>query len=509
MRKTRCHIHLLVDFMTTRTSRQTNPRITCFIVSEYEHSGRHLYNDLNTDDDKMFRDATMSKIRENPIIRQILKSGAGTAFRVTSVSLNLIFSIIGARFLGAEQFGQYVSLMAIAGLVTVALSFGLPTLITREVAASRGQTEARYLHELHDWAWVLIILLVSLTLISWAFFTTTLTLVLLFTTISNLSALGAALLAGQEKVLRGAMITDGVRPLASLLALIGFVIFGFLATGRNLGMPDPSLPTATISNLILAQIAGVSSALLAMFLILGSKINLSSAVSSHRAFPPFNNQHLIYAKAGAFLAATQLLINSTTQIDILILRWLSTSNDVAYYFAAARGALIVSFFFGINALFAEPKLTRLMASGQKAETQNLIRQTTLSGIFLTVAASVVALLFGNKYLNLFGEGFEQGFPSLIILIGGLILWSFSGPAQSVLRATRKDGILLKATATSVVLNIVVSVTLVPILGIIGAAIGSAAQFTTYGVLLAIACRRYTGLKTDILAGRQSSVSSDL
>lgn len=441
----------------------------------------------------------VSSIRTHPIAIQIVKSGAGTTFRVTSVALNLVFSILGARFLGAEQYGDYVALMAIAGLVTVLLSFGLPTLITREVAAARGQPENRYLHELHDWAWILITILTIFAVISWLFFSTTLALVLLLTTISNLAALGAAVITGHERVLYGAIITDGVRPLVSLLTLIGMIVLGFLIMGRDFGLPDSSLPTAKISNLILAQIAGAAAALIAVMLVLGRK-TLSSAASRHRIFPDIKNQHLVFAKAGIVLAGTQLLINSTTQVDILILKWRASPEEVAYYFAAARGALIVSFFSGINALFAEPKLTRLLASGKTAETQVLIYQTLMSGILLTVLASAIALLFGRKYLVLFGEGFDQSYTSLAILLAGLLLWSFCGPAQSVLRAARKDRILLLTTAISVMLNVVVSLIFVPVLGMNGAALGTAAQFAGYGVLLAIACRRYTGLNSYALTG---------
>ena len=169
---------------------------------------------------------------------------------------------------------------------------------------------------------------------------------------------------------------------------------------------------------LLAQLVGASVASVVLIFAWEPRAiwNTVSDVISSRWWSP---RHVTVVRMGAVFAAGQLLINATTQIDILLLTVLASPGDVAHYYAAARAALVVSFFFGSSAL-PEPKLARLFAAGQMDEFKGLLRGTAVIGAAVTVTSCALALILAPYYFELYGPTFEAGMSSLVILVGGLI-----------------------------------------------------------------------------------------
>ena len=420
------------------------------------------------------------KIGLRQLYDQSLRALGGTTLRVAGVLLSLAFGIYATRLIGVESFGNYVSLMAIAGLVTTALSLGLPTMITREVAGARGRGESGVVIPLLDLAATVVVIIGILALSLGFYFGFALALVLLFALIGNASSLVGAVHAGRERMLFGAVVGDFIKPVVaiSILALFGL-----------LGM-------ATTQTAIVAQIVGATTALFVFLLALEAG-SIGAAVRAIKFWPKWSGAHARFLRTGIVVAGTQLLINATTQIDILILTALREPEDVAHYFAAARAALVVSFFFGISAAFAEPRITRLYAEENLVEMRRVVGSTAVMGFGFNIIASLGAVVLGPLYLSFYGPSFSSAYEALLLLLTGLIGWTACGPAQIVLRATHRDKLLLKATLFSVAINAFVSWLLVPSLGIKGAAIGTAVQFLLYGVILASATFQVLKLRSDI------------
>ena len=145
------------------------------------------------------------------------------------------------------------------------------------------------------------------------------------------------------------------------------------------------------------------------------------------------------------LAATQIIINLTTQIDILLLTAMTSPQEVAHYYAAARAALVVSFFLGPSAMLAEPTLARLLAQGDIANARQITERTARAGFALTLLASAAALVVAPYYLAFYGPSFTAAMPALLVVLAGLLGWSLFGPAQTLIgrraRMRRSYGIL--------------------------------------------------------------------
>lgn len=413
--------------------------------------------------------------------REILRAGHSTALRLATSGLTLVFGILGARLLGTETFGAYVSLFAVAGLLTVATSTGLPALLQREFSASRGNGDRTALKPLVQGLLLVngalvLGLMVSVVLGAWA-----MTGVLAFCLVGNAVGVLAALFIAHERVLLTGWIGNVLTPSVALLALLALA---------RVTTPSPLLP-------LFAQIVGALAAL-AMLLALWRGEPLHNA---RRALDAawWSERHKAVIRAGLIFAGTQVLINLTTQVDIIILTAMAEPSDVAHYYAAVRAAGVVIFFFAASGLLAEPALTRLHAAGDREAVQALTSRTALSGALVTVGAAIAAVALAPFYLRLYGPDFAVALPCFCVFTAGLVVRSLSGPAEPVLRATRREGSVLVVTAAVLALNAALSAALVPLLGILGAAVGSAVQFALYGAWLALRSWRRSGIRCDVLA----------
>lgn len=414
-------------------------------------------------------------------LRDIMRTSHATVLKIISTLATLAFGILGARLMGAETFGVYVSIFAVTGLVSVATSVGLPALLARELAASRGSGDRSGLKPLVQGLAVINGLLFAALIVCGLIGAWMAVLVVVFCLLGNLTGLLGSLFVAHERVILASWVGNVLRPSAALMALL---VLGGIAT------PSFLVP-------LMAQIIGVVAAG-AVLLLLWRGEPLSNAA---RAFSVawWSDEHPVIVKAGLIFAGTQLLINLTTQVDILILTALASSEDVAYYYAAVRAALVVGFFFGTAGLLAEPSLTRLHAAKERNEVQTLAARTAITGFLVTIVAVVFGVVLAPWYLDLYGPSFAVAFPSFCIFVGGIVARSLFGPAEPMLRAVRAERSLMWITAGVLVFNVVVTLALVPWFGITGAAIGSGLQFAVYGYLMASAVTRQSGYHTNIFS----------
>lgn len=412
-------------------------------------------------------------------LREIARASHSTSLRLISTALTLVFGILGAQLLGAEIFGSYVSLFTVAGLLATATSTGLPGLLQREVSASRGSGDRGALKPLVQGLiainGALALGLVGALLIG----AVTAAVILSFCIVSNAAGIVGAIFIAHERVLVAQWIGNVLRPLGALLTLL---VFAALTT------PTPLLP-------LFAQLTGVALAFAALMVLWRGEPMSNVARAVHAAW--WSDRHAPLLRAGVIFAGTQVLINLTTQVDILILTVLAEPDDVAHYYAAVRAAMVINFFFGASGLLAEPALTRLHASGDRDKVQALATSTAWTGAIVTVGAALCAVFVAPYYLRLYGPDFIVALPSFIVFTSGLVVRSLFGPALPLLRATRLEWYLLRITAAVLVLNAGMTFALIPIFGLVGAAMGSAIQFALYGALMLRTVWTRNGIRSDI------------
>ena len=413
--------------------------------------------------------------------RNVINAAHASALRALSTAANLAFGILATRLLGEDAFGSYVSIFAVAGLLSVVTTGGLPTLLQRELSHGRGNGDFSMVTPLVQWL-VLLNFLLVLSILALSFLTPTyVQLVLIFIVASNLIGAAGAVFMGFERVLIASWIGNVVRPLGAVAAL--FALY-FLVE------PSPN-------QLLLSQVVGCIFAMVC-FIYFWKKPVVRPLFYALRS-DWWSGLHLNLIRAGALISGTQLVINFKTQVEILLLTMFADAADVAYFYAASRAALVVAFFPTATYLMAEPRLTRLLASQNEAEVREEVRSASRIGFFGTVLAAACAILLAPYYLQLYGEGFETALVTMYVLILSLVLRSAFGPALPMLRAGRQDYPVLKITILSLCITLPVSLVLIQTYGILGAAIGSLIHSTLNEWWLARTARVKTGFQTHLFS----------
>jgi O-antigen/teichoic acid export membrane protein len=107
--------------------------------------------------------------------------------------------------------------------------------------------------------------------------------------------------------------------------------------------------------------------------------------------------------------------------------------------------------------------------------------------------AIVVLALGQPMLWLFGPAFVAGYPLLFLLVVGVVARSAVGPAESLLTMTGNQNVCAFVYALTLALNIALSVVLIPILGLWGAAIATTASMAFEAAALSFTVWRRLGI----------------
>lgn len=122
---------------------------------------------------------------------------------------------------------------------------------------------------------------------------------------------------------------------------------------------------------------------------------------------------------------------------------------------------------------AGPRIAAAYRVGDKANIHQIMRQSVFAMIILSLPLFIVALGFPEWALGLFGPEFVPAAPALRILALGQLVNVLSGPLGTVLLMTGQERSSMFLSIGSLVVLLVLSVTLIPAFGLIGAALTTA------------------------------------
>ena len=276
-----------------------------------------------------------------------------------------------------------------------------------------------------------------------------------------------------------------VRPLG--IVLIGGLIY--LVVGRLTGL------------------AAVAGALAATFLTLtGQRLLLNRRIASSipRARPVRHTRYWIGASMPLVLAEGLYLLLLNT--DIVLLGYFVDPNDVGVYFAATRITNLIVFIYFAVAALAVPKFAELHAEGDRAGLQAFVHNIIQWIFWPTLAAAAGLLLVGRFALDLFGDGFDQGYPLLAVLMLGFIARASTGPVEYLLNMTGHQNVTAAVYGGAAALNITLNLVLVPRFGLMGAAMATAASLASASFFLFFVARRRLGISSFVFSPGRLAMS---
>jgi O-antigen/teichoic acid export membrane protein len=319
---------------------------------------------------------------------------------------------------------------------------------------------------------------------------------------------GAWLLAGQltPGLPRTLVATAAGIPGACLLLLYSAFARGlkqpFLAAGpRLLLKPTAFMAFAALLAFMGAPLSAdraVAAELLANLLTAGliARIVAAHVQPSIRGIEPeFQTRMWIGVSFPLFLTTVFQLL--TRQTDILLLGSFMGADTVGPYAAASRISQLAAFgLLSINAVL--PALvSKHMAKGE-FETARKIVSVASGAIFLFSAVAAAIIWFSaDLFLGWFGHGFRNAVPILHILIAGQVLNAMTGSVSYILGVTGHQKILAFIVLSTMLLNALLCMLLIPAFGPKGAAIAVTLATSASNLVLVVICSKRVGIDPSI------------
>jgi O-antigen/teichoic acid export membrane protein len=182
-----------------------------------------------------------------------------------------------------------------------------------------------------------------------------------------------------------------------------------------------------------------------------------------------------------------------TCTDVLVLKNFRPAVEVAHYYAAAKTLALISIVQYAVAAAAAHRFTAYHVAGDRAGLTAFAAGTVRWVFWPSLAGCVLMLLIGKPVLGLFGGGFRDGYPVIVVLAVGQLARGCVGPAERLLNMLGQQRICALAYAAAFAVNVLGSIALAPAFGGVGVACATATAFVVESALLFLIARRRLGL----------------
>lgn len=427
--------------------------------------------------------AALGTIRRSRMARSAFGLGGLT---VVEMAFGLVTAILLARELGLEGFGIYSLVLATIAIVGLPVGFGLPGLVTREVAHAGAAADEGVAKGVIVFAVTVIALMTAilLSLVYLADATALLGLdeaeraiaplaVLIIPVNALKGTLGAAL-TGRQRIVLGALPERLVRPGA----------FAFTIAAVVLIEPGWLTPVRAVALQLLAT---------GLALAVAGALFARHFRGCFRAAPARISWRR-WIVAILQLGASSGMIKAHPQLLLMLIGALGSLEAVGLFRVAQRGAGLVGAASAIPTTVAGPRFASLHSRNERARLQRLITIVARTSCAAALAGLAGYLLAGPWLLDmLFGAEFLAAWGALIVLTANHAVCVFFGPGVMLMNMLRQEGVTMRGFILSRALSLAAALALIPPLGALGAALANLAGSVSMAVFLRSQARRRFGL----------------
>lgn len=401
-------------------------------------------------------------------------TGSGV-IRVIGMGFGFLVGIQLARGLGPAGYGVYGLVMAFVSIIGVPVEFGVPSLLTREVAANAARSDWGKVRGVLYWAQRTVLRSFALMLALVAAAAWLLSnriddkllipglVSILFVPVAASANLRAAALRGLQQLVKGDMPDGLVRP----------AIYSALLAIASLVVPTGISPTIAIA----LQIAAVGGSLW-----FGGHLLKQILPRDFYSYAPVMAARE-WRGASFPMAMTQGLRIVQGQLPILVLGWLVSIAEVGLFRAASSMLLVLGMPITLFNVIAGPVAARLHAEGDSVRLQKLLSWSSLGMSVTVFCSSLPIFVAGAPIIRLaFGAQFEGALVPLEILSVGCCLNAMFGAGVVVLNMTGHHACVTRLFVVSLIVLMVLTPPLSWFYGIDGAAVATAASMALFGLL---------------------------
>jgi len=427
-----------------------------------------LSNNVRTKEipfDELAPDRLREEFRRNmgQISRHSIAFFGGTIF---TMGVGYLVKIYVARVLGAELLGIYALGMTLVSLTQLVGCLGLNGAASRYVAVYNAT--ARY-DDLRSFLTRSVAIVLA--------FNATLSIGLLFCggwlarhlyhapdmeryipSFAVLTVLGALnvyycqVLAGFKDIAKRTIITNFLGT-----SLVSALTVALLALGTGM------------RGYLWAQI--INSIVVVVFLAAVTwKLTPKAARISRAVLPSFDPEIKAFAAAAFGMGALEFLVSQGDKV--LLGFYLSPALVGIYVVASTLSALIPLILQSVNQIFA-PVIADLHARKRNDVLQRLFQFLTKWVLGLSFPLAFVMIALASPLLRIFGSTFEAGWPVLVIGAVGQIVNCSVGSVGYLLLMSGNQKRLIRVQFVMGIVSLLMNITLIPVLGLVGAALAVA------------------------------------
>jgi O-antigen/teichoic acid export membrane protein len=435
--------------------------------------------------------------------RRAILRGAGVSLilQVAGLGLGYLGTAVLVRAMSRADFGVLGFMLSLVTVMVLPAQFGVPTLVIRETATGRqtGDYAAAkgLLIRSNQFALAAAVLLALGTLIVAAFLPSlrpnlpVLVLALATLPLLALTAIRGAALRGLGRVIAGQWPDVALKP--ALVLLFGAVaapaaVPKLAALCLMFGVALP--PAAMTSTLAMAlNLAATALAFLVGLILLWRAM----PGELRQARPRFDSRRWIASAIPLGVGGGIAVLN--VQIAVLLMGALGRPpEEIGEYRLVAQTAMLAA--LGYTAVIATLS-PRFAAAGAAGDRAGLQRAASLGAVLATIACLPFALFFlaaGGPFLGLvFRPEAAVGGPILAVLGLAQLFNAAMGCSAAMLNMSGHERDFTFSCAAGLILQTVLALALIPLFGLMGAALASAVGVVAPNILL----RRYARLRLGV------------
>lgn len=419
------------------------------------------------------------------LLRGILGSGGVWAIRLV---MTLGMSFLLGHLLGPTEYGRYAYLVSSVTLFAPLCSLGYDMFAAREFAAARAigdeAGEAALARSLPQAVWrnaaliMAVFIPATIAYNAWRHqpWGATVLMEAVAVVLTAQLRLAQGSLRGLGRVSQGQLYQLILPPMLNLvLFLAGLILYR---------------PSADLA--IVTFVAG----LVISYPLAARAVN---SVASSLHVKPTPTERKTWARSALILGITQIMFVANEQVPIMVTGILSTSTEVGLLDMARRFALFASIALNVIALPLGPILAEMYRKSDMEAFRRVSLHTTYVGVGISISITLAYVVCGRWLLHVIDPQFGSAYGAMVVMCVGYVINTMTGPVPLALTMTGFERDAVKGIIGGIVVNIVVCAALVPVMGHMGAAIGSVLGQFVWNIILAALVRRRLGMTLDILA----------
>jgi O-antigen/teichoic acid export membrane protein len=183
----------------------------------------------------------------------------------------------------------------------------------------------------------------------------------------------------------------------------------------------------------------------------------------------------------SFLASSGSMVFAYA--DTILIGYFMANADVGIYRIALQLTGVAAFTTGSLHYVLYPRVSNWQASGEIKKAESALSRAFTYSLLLAIPVVAGGLILGDQLLYyLYGSGFDSGTAALYILLFVQVANIFMFLQTMCLNAFDKPKKSFIATAIAAILNIGLNIALIPLLGIIGAAIATLVSISLNAII---------------------------